>query len=413
MKTIYKDSRFRMVLSANILSSIGSGITMIAIPWLLVTTPNGNTLFGVVTLLSTVISFLLTPFIGTIIDKVSRKSVLMLGELISFLVVGFFAIIGFLGNSYSIWHYITIFFIAGLYYSFFYPSIFAFNQELFDQDDFKTLNGAMEIQGQLSSMIAGALASIILSKWSFQWILLVDALTYLAAFILINKISYQKRDREINKNSFFRNMSQGYTYIKKKPALFLFLIASFMPFIGVMLSNYLFPVYMTQVLKTDSSSYSLQSMVYGIGAMVAGFVIPLLTNKLGNKKTILITVSCYALFISLIIWIKLLPIFLIFTLFLAFGNAGTRVARNTFMMNQIPNNIIGRVDSIFRGLGLGIRIILLTLFTYFSSSNHVSFGFIILSSMLLISTFVLFITSRLLSNKEHMMVALKSSVHFK
>jgi len=411
MKTLYKDSRFRTILIANILSSIGSGITMIAVPWLLVTTPKGNTLFGVVTLLSTIISFLLTPFIGTIIDKVSRKKVLTLGELTSFLVVGFFAIMGFLGTSYSTWHYITLYFIAGLYYSFFYPAIFAFNQELFDLDDFKTLNGAMEIQGQLSSMIAGAIASFILSKLAFQWILLIDALTYLAAFILLSKISYQKPDREINNRSFFRNMSQGYTYIKKKPALFIFLIASFMPFIGVMLSNYLIPVYMTQVMKTDSSSYSLQSMVYGIGAIVAGFLIPFLTNKLGNKKTILLTVSCYTFFISLIVWIKILPIFLIFTFFLAFGNAGTRVARNTFMMNRIPNNIIGRVDSIFRGLG--IRIILLILFTYFSSSNHPSFGFIILSGILLLSTIILFITSRLLSNKEYMMVAFKRSVRFK
>ncbi|MGQ0519429.1 hypothetical protein ACT453_61945, partial [Bacillus sp. D-CC] len=45
------------------------------------------------------------------------------------------------------------------------------------------------------------------------------------------------------------------------------------------------------------------------------------------------------------------------------GNAGTRVARNVLMMEEIPNEVMGRVDSLFRLIGTGIRIVLLMLFT--------------------------------------------------
>ena len=49
-------------------------------------------------------------------------------------------------------------------------------------------------------------------------------------------------------------------------------------------------------------------------------------------------------------------------IFHAVGN-GTRVARNVLMMEEIPNEVMGRVDSLFRLIGTGIRIVLLMLFT--------------------------------------------------
>jgi hypothetical protein len=50
MSSLYKDRRFYLILAANLLSSIGSGITMIAVPWLLVSKGDGATIFGYATI---------------------------------------------------------------------------------------------------------------------------------------------------------------------------------------------------------------------------------------------------------------------------------------------------------------------------------------------------------------------------
>jgi len=73
MKNLLQDARFRMILFANIASSVGSGITMIAIPWMLVTSIDGNAVFGYVTIATTILSFILTPFIGNLIDNMSKE----------------------------------------------------------------------------------------------------------------------------------------------------------------------------------------------------------------------------------------------------------------------------------------------------------------------------------------------------
>ncbi|WP_277584633.1 MFS transporter [Psychrobacillus antarcticus] len=387
MKNLYNDSRFRLIVSANIASSIGSGITMIAIPWMLVSSDNGNKVFGYITIGMTILSFILTPFIGNLVDKVSRKKLLIISEIVCFSLLSIFSLIGFIGLSYEIWHYTIIYIIGSLYYTIFYPTMFALNQEIFTKDQYKSLNGTMEVQGQLSSMIAGALASILLMKWDLHYILLLNTISYGAAIYFYLKLPYVRLSIEKTEKDVKSQASEGIRYMLARPSVFIFLLFSFMPFIGVMLTNYLFPVYLVDVFKADASVYGIEGMIYAIGAIIAGVFVPTLSSKFGNEKTIIFGVLVYTIAISLIVFVDL-PVYLSLMLFLAIGNSSARVARNSFLMDQIPNNIIGRVDSLFRTLGLLIRILLLALFTEMVSSDLIIYCFIVLSGILMVSLFL-------------------------
>ncbi|WP_313894278.1 MFS transporter [Psychrobacillus sp.] len=390
MKNLYSDSRFRLIIFANIASSIGSGITMIAIPWMLVSSNDGNAVFGYVTICMTIISFLITPLIGNLIDKMSRKKLLLTSKIVSLVVLLLFSLIGFVGLTYEVWHYIIIYIIGSLYYTIFYPTMFALNQEVFNKDQYKSLNGTMEVQGQLSSVIAGALASILLSKWDLQYILLLNVLSYGTAIYFYVKIPYVRVKVSSVKETTKSKGTDGLVYILKRPAMFLFLLFSMMPFIGVMVTNYLFPVFLADVLQVSGSFYGIQGMIYGVGAVVAGIIVPIIASKLGNEKTIVYGVIIYTIAISLVI-VSNLPIFLSLMFFIALGNSGARVARNSFLMDQIPNELIGRIDSLFRTIGLLFRIVLLSIFTGMVSAGLIVYCFIALSGVLVVaSIFVIY-----------------------
>lgn len=390
MTNLFQDPRFRLIIFANIASSIGSGITMIAVPWLLVTSDNGNAVFGYVTLGMTILSFILTPFVGHLIDQMSRKKILLISQMVSLIMLLIFSTIGFVGASYEIWHYMIIYMIGSLYYTFFYPTMFALNQEIFSKEQYSSLNGTMEIQGQLSSMIAGGVASVLLTKWDLHYILLVDACTYAAAIYFYVKLPYKRQTIHEKKRAVSKG-AEGIKYLWKRPMLFIFLLFSTMPFIGVMLTNYLFPVYLTDVLKVSGSIYALESMIYAMGAIAAGAMIPMVAKKIGNEKTIILSVLFYAIVISFIIHVNL-PIYLTIMFFIAIGNSGARVARNSFLMDRIPNHIIGRVDSVFRSVGLLLRIVLLAIFTGMVSHGLILYCFIILSGILYVATIAVFLT---------------------
>ena len=71
--------------------------------------------------------------------------------------------------------------------------------------------------------------------------------------------------------------------MKKRPKLFWFLLTTYMPFIGVMMANYLIPVYISDILKANASVYAIEGTMYGVGAVVAGICIPLIMKYVKQK----------------------------------------------------------------------------------------------------------------------------------
>ncbi|OAJ99099.1 MFS transporter [Bacillus wiedmannii] len=385
MSSLYKDSRLYFILGANSLSAIGSGIVMITIPWLLIKENGGETTFGYVSIIATLIMFLLTPFIGQSIDRFSRKSLLLCNEGIGIVIIGMMAIWGFTGQPYHSIHYILIYIAGSFYYLLFYPTIFAFNQEIFQAEHYKNLSGTMEIQGQLTQVISGAAASFLIEIISLKWILLVDMLTFAGAFFLFLCIPYVKKKEVKRKVTFKKQLFEGIHFMQKRPKFFWFLLATYMPFIGVMMANYLIPVYISDLLKASASVYAIEGMMYGVGAVLAGIGIPIMMKYIKIEVSIVMTMLIYVISITAMIIEPSVMLLYGLAIFHAIGNAGTRVARNVLMMEEIPNEVMGRVDSLFRLIGIGIRIVLLMLFTAGVSKTGVMLPFYVLSCILIFS----------------------------
>lgn len=409
MSALYCDSRLYYILGANSLSAIGSGIVMITIPWLLIQESGGDALFGYVAMSSTFIMFLLTPFIGQSIDRFSRKSLLLFNEGLGIIIIGLMVIWGFTGNTYSSFHYIIIYITGTFYYLLFYPTMFAFNQEIFQKDHYKALSGTMEIQGQLTQVIAGAAASFFIEVISLKWILLVDMLSFVGAFVLFLCVPYVKKTNVIEKVPLKKQVLEGIHFMKGRPKFFWFLLATYMPFIGVMMGNYLIPVYISDILKASGSVYAVEGMMYGVGAIVAGVGIPIMMKYVKIEISILLTMFFYTISITAMVIEPSVLMLYSLAIFHAIGNAGTRVARNVLMMEEVPNEIIGRVDSLFRFIGTGIRVLLLMMFTTVVSKIGVMIPFYMLSVILMCATVVAFYYVKT-EKKEGVEVSSKSIV---
>lgn len=364
MNQLFKDQRLYFILASNMLSSIGSGISMIAIPWTLISREDGSVIYGYVTLALTILMFFITPSIGLLIDRFSRKSILHVANFLGFISLVFFVYLGYRLGDYPIWYLISIYSIGSLYYTVFYPTMFAFCQEIFDKKHYKSINGLLEVQSQASTIMAGALASLLLGKIDLIWIIIMDAFSFGAAFFILLLVPYyQTFVPASTRHSFFYQLSEGFLYMKQAPMLFLFFMASFLPFIGVMMTNYLYPIYIHEVLEADASVYGATSMMYSVGATLAGIILPLLLRTMNQYAAIILTFTSYLIGLLFLSLIPLVPIFLLMQILTGLGNAGTRVVRNSIMMAMIPTDKMGRVNSLFQLIGLAIRVGMLLVFT--------------------------------------------------
>ncbi|SMO88713.1 MFS transporter [Melghirimyces algeriensis] len=367
MNSIWKERRIYILLMANIASSVGTGISGIAVPWFLIQRSGGEAIYGYLMFGMTVVSFLLSPTIGVWVDRVSRKRLLLWNQCFGMMVTFPLALWGFTVGHFEIWQLVAVSASSFLYYTLHFPAQFALVQEIFDRSQYSTLNSLLEVQSQAAAVISGGLASLLLDRVGLDWILFLDFATYLLSFLLLWRIPYSRKSREDGETPVFRSwwgdFLEGYQYLRTKPMLTLFFLCTLFPFIGVMASNYLNPIYVVKTLNADATVMGLQEIMYAVGAVAAGVLIPWFVRRLGPYATLLTTVGCFVLATAVLAFVPMVMVFLMIKLLFGVGNAGTRVVRKTLMMEKVPNRLIGRVNSFFMGVGYILRIVLLGLFT--------------------------------------------------
>jgi MFS family permease len=87
---------------------------------------------------------------------------------------------------------------------------------------------------------------------------------------------------------------------------------------------------------------------------------------------IAVSFAFYAMAIYKILWIFFLGNFI-----LGITNAGVRILKTTYLFNHVPNNLIGRTNSVFGSLNTIVRMLLIGLFAlpFFQVSENIRYGY--------------------------------------
>lgn len=398
MKTLLRDPRVQRLLMANITGSIGSGVTIIAVPWLLVHRANGDQLYGWTTLGTTIALFLFMPYYGAWIDRHSRKSMLLIGETFGFVATLSMGCWALASGDIATWQLVASYFCGMLYYTLHYPAKFAFLQQVFTRDQYQSLIGLLEIQGQTAMMVAGGLASLLIDHVPFGAILLLDAGTYLFSFLVQSTLPYHASHlAELAgkpAQSTWRAMVEGWEWLRDRPRLTVFFACTYVPFVMVMVSNYLFPIYVSKVLHASSATFGQGEIVFAVGAALAGALIPTLANQHGGQHTILFTTSACIASMLLIVCFPTAAVYFVALLLFGFGNAGTRVARTALLMCVVPTGVMGRLGMFFGVYDRVLRTVLTFVMTLIVARGSPTLGFAVLLVVLLIAFSGAFLSRR-------------------
>ena len=161
-------------------------------------------------------------------------------------------------------------------------------------------------------------------------------------------------------------------------------------------------MYIESRLEAEGGIYAITKISYALGALLAGFFV----SKIFKSKTSVYSVI-YLMLIALISFITLIftkNIYLLFFFALGLGiaNAGIRIMRITYLFNHIPNNIIGRANSVFQSINIFLRSIFIGLFSlaFFAADDHVVYTFAIAALAIVISLIPLGINYKKLISLE-------------
>ena len=387
-----------LLFTANTISGFSQGACMIAIPWYFVDSLEAPGLFGIIYFCVNLISIFWGPYAGTLVDKYNRKHLFLAENVFGATIFLSTAAYGFALGSLPTALVILCFAATFFVYNIHYPTLFAFAQEIIEEKYYGKISTWLEIQGQFTSMISGAIAAVLLSgviqgptsflglninipfsieAWPLHKIFLMDGITYTISFLLISLMTFVPtviRNRE--KGNVIKQFKIGINFLKKNPMIFVFGNAAYFIFVTIMIANFMIlPTHISTTLNGSGNEFATCEIFYSIGALTAGLSVRYLFKRTTTVKgNIILTLLGAFTLLGIGITSKIWMVYILL-LFLALSNSGSRIMRVIYLFNHVPNQVIGRTQSVFQFINIAFRLTFIGIFSlaFFTERTYLDF----------------------------------------
>lgn len=394
---------------------------MLAIPWYFTQTGSGtyfNIAYGIVT----VIVLFFGLYAGTLVDRFSRKANFLGTNLVCGLLILAISLLGFAQQELNDFWVMAVFGITMLNYNIHFPTLYAFGHEITEPQYYSKVNANIEVVGQSTSILSGAFAALLIEgvqagrgrlfgfsvdmpfaipKWEIWEIFFLNAITYFLAASLVMLIRYTPVQRaKVELGSVLQRVRTGFLYLKEHPLLLIFGLFSYSVFAMLLVEIHaVLPGYVERHLQEQGSVFAAADLIYAIGALSAGiWVNKLFSSASTVRAVIMLTLITSAIFFWAVVSKSVVIIYII-SVILGFANAGIRVLRLTYLFNHVPNELMGRVNSILNMANVLTRSLFIFLFSlpFFTFGNHMIWAFLVMALFLLVSGIVLLLNERRLN----------------
>ena len=400
-------SALTLLFTANAISGFAQGVSMLAIPWYFAQqniSSQFNLLFGVVTFGNIFWGL----YAGTLVDRFNRKKLFLATNLVEGCILLLVASQGLINGSLPLVLIMLVFTITVFGYRMHYPNLYAFAQEITSPEHYTRVTSYIEIVGQATNVIAGALAVVLLEgietnipilgyieieAWEIYEIFAMDGITYFASVILIKFINYTSDKRfEPDKGKLWSRLRTGFHFLREHRLIFLFGFFSHSIFVIMLVSLFtVMPMYITNILQAGGEVFGSMEMLYGLGALTAGVFIGRWTAKVNKIAAIISMIFFTSILLLGCGFIYAIPYYFATGMLVGFANAGTRVLRVSYLFEHIPNQVIGRVNSVFSVLNIIMRVLFVMMFSlaFFAIGTNIIYAYFMLSAFTLLSGLVL------------------------
>ena len=354
MLTILKNRTFLLLFLGNTFSLIGFGFNLVGVSWLVLEVTGSELALGKLMAMATVPGVVLALFAGIIIDKVNRKWLLVVLDLFRMVVVSTFVIL-LIQDRFSMTALFITVLLMGTGSSLFWPTAQAFVQELVSAKDYFHANALLSASYQAGSILGAGIGGVVVHFYGVPTALAFNALTHLISALLISAAPFKRQVVHHEVESILQSVSKGFIYFREKVGVLILGLTTILADVAIWGALSVLTITISkEVFLAGSWGYGLMEGFYGVGALISTVAVGYMTRFLGRDRALLL---CYVvagvmcLFVPIVISIYLAAVTYFF---MGLHNNAARICVRTIFMEQIPNKIMGRVQTI---LGVYTRLL--------------------------------------------------------
>jgi MFS family permease len=381
---------FRRYFWGQVLSSVGSGLHTVALGWYLLERTGSATDVALVWTATWGAGLVALPLSGPLADRYSRRFVCIGADLARLATVGALAGLAFAGNL-PLWVVYTFTFVVGFGHSVFWPAITALLQEIIRPDQVEAASGLVEVTFQVGTLTGAAFGGPVLIQYGLGWALTIDAATYAVSAIALLSLHHRPAPRE-HHAPITAMVREGLAYLRSQPIVAGFGVVSVMPWVATICLNVVSVAYVLQVMHRSATVYGLGDMIYGLGAVVSGFLAALLVLRLGASSAMRsVVVGLLAVYVVLIWGPTQVAVYLGLMLAAGFCSSAFRVMANSVLFRVVPNEVMGRTSATFLLASMMMQVLATLAVGPLVNAHGAQGGFVLLSAVVLASLVGLFL----------------------
>ena len=347
MLKILGNRTFLLFFLGNIISLVGFGFNLIAISWMVLEETGSEFALGKIMAAATTPGLILALVAGVVIDKVNRKWLLVILDAFRVIIISVF-IYCFNIDGFSLKILYPIMMLMGLSNSLFWPTAQAFVQELVDEKDYFPANALLSASYQVGSLIGAGAGGFIVHIYGPIAALYFNAFAYLISGLLISLAPFSNSNINKNSEGLVSALSKGFLFLKDKIGVLFLGLTTILSDIAIWGALSVLTITLSkEIFFKGSWGYGLMDGMYGIGALISTIVVAKMIKIIGRKRSLLCCyfiagISCFISPFSSSIYIAGITYFV-----MGLYNNSARIIVRTLFMEIIPNNIMGRVQTIF------------------------------------------------------------------
>lgn len=264
-----KYRNYRLYLSGQSLSVIGTWMQRIAMIWLVYRLSDSAFLLGMVGFCEQFPIFLIAPFAGVYADRTNKhKAIILLQTLLSLQAL-VLAILTFT-QVIQVWHILVLSVVLGLITSFDITVRQAFVINMIDEDK-KALGNAIALNStvfNVSRLIGPAIAGIIIAFIGEGWCFMTNAVSFFAVIFSLTAMRVKAKPVSQIKEKILPRLKEGFRYVfSSLPMRSVILLLALTSLMSSAI-NILSPVFAKKILHGDADTLGFLMSAAGVGAII-------------------------------------------------------------------------------------------------------------------------------------------------
>jgi MFS family permease len=347
---------YRLYFFGQAVSVTGTWMQSLAMSWLVLSLTSSAIKLSLVNVLQFAPTLVFGLIAGVVADRVPKRSLLVCTQSIAALGSATLAFLIW-SDRIQLWQVYLVALTVGISSSFDMPTRQAFVSDMVGREDLANAIALNSTLFNMGRLVGPALAGLVLGTLGMAACFTIDALSYLAVIGSLILMRNLPKSKLAKARKPIESLREGLAYVRTTPLVgYLIIFAGMVGVFGINFSVWM-PLLAKQELDTGPGGFGLLMSSLGIGALAGALTLAFRSRHVNPRRLIATALILGLGEIVLAVVTQAAPTLvaaMLVSTVVGFGLTSTMSMANTIVQSTAPDELRGRVMSVYIMVGTGV-----------------------------------------------------------